>query len=214
MSGALFNPDSSLTPDQEGLLRIALSSNAANKSSPRQSMQGALADTHHPSDPGQQSSVSMANGNGLFTSPTQKTPGSGQLDSFEDSPFLDYDNLDDGNFDWDTNGDQLFGDLPGGELNDDNSELHDKRKASTDDNDEDEGSSKRREGDDKGGKKTPQKPGRKPLTGEPTTVRLPTNKLEITSNYRIHRSARHRIEQHRERSGSGKSAISKILRQR
>jgi hypothetical protein len=35
---------------------------------------------------------------------------------------------------------------------------------------EEEGSSKRREGDDKATKKQAQKPGRKPLTGEPTTV--------------------------------------------
>ena len=100
----------------------------------------------------------------MFTSPLQETPGSGQLGSFEESPFLDYE-LDDGNFDWDNSGDQLFGDLPGTESYGDG-EHHDKRKASTDDEDEEEGTSKRREGDDK----TAKKPGRKPMTGEPTSV--------------------------------------------
>lgn len=100
----------------------------------------------------------------MFTSPVQETPGSGQLGSFDESPLLDYD-LDDGNFDWDNSGDQLFGDLPGAESYGDG-EHHDKRKASMDDEDEDEGTSKRREGDGN----TAKKPGRKPLTGEPTTV--------------------------------------------
>lgn len=100
----------------------------------------------------------------MFTSPLQETPGSGQLGSFEESPFLDYE-LDDGNFDWDNSGDQLFGDLPGTESYGDG-EHHDKRKASMDDEDEEEGTSKRREGDDK----TAKKPGRKPMTGEPTSV--------------------------------------------
>ena len=98
----------------------------------------------------------------MFTSPVQETPGSGQLGNLDESPFLDYD---DGNFDWDNSGDLLFGDLPGTESYGDG-EHHDKRKASLDDEDEEEEPSKRREGDDK----TAKKPGRKPMTGEPTTV--------------------------------------------
>ena len=105
----------------------------------------------------------MANGSSMFDSPAQETPGSGQLGGFDESPFLDYE-LDDGNFDWDNSGDQLFGDLPGTDSHVEN-EHHDKRKASIDDEDE-EGTSKRREADDK----TAKKPGRKPMTGEPTTV--------------------------------------------
>lgn len=100
----------------------------------------------------------------MFTSPVQETPGSGQLGSFDESPFLDYE-LDDGNFDWDNSGDQLFGDLPGTDSYGDG-EHHDKRKASTEEEDDEEGTSKRREGDDKSAKK----PGRKPMIGEPTTV--------------------------------------------
>ena len=171
MSSAEFNPALSLDPDQEGLLRTALSSNAIKKTTPQRSIQNGSGTQRVQASPNQQSGSSMATVNGLFTSPTQKTPSSDELNSFQDSPWLDYENLDDGNFDWDTNGDQLFGELPGGDFNEDNTEQHDKRKASTDDGEEDEGSSKRREGDDKNGKKTPQKPGRKPLTGEPTTVR-------------------------------------------
>ena len=108
----------------------------------------------------------MANGAEIYTSPTQEVPGSGTLGSFDESPFLDYE-LEDGNFDWENSGDQLFGDLPGSENNDD-SEHHEKRKASIEDDDEEEGTNKRREG----GEKNAKKPGRKPLTGEPTTVSL------------------------------------------
>lgn len=169
MSGTAFGPDLSLTSDQEGLLRTALSSNTANRNSPQKASNAIPSNTRSYSDPKQQYNGAMSNGANMYTSPIQQTPGSGQLSSFDESPFLDYDNLDDGNFDWDNSGDQLFGDLPGTEYNDDG-EHHDKRKASIDDDDEEEGSSKRREGDDKSGKKAAQKPGRKPLTGEPTTV--------------------------------------------
>ena len=53
----------------------------------------------------------------------------------------------------------MIGALPGG------IERHEKRKNSEDD-DEEPGDAKRKEGEDKKGKK----PGRKPLTSEPTTV--------------------------------------------
>lgn len=165
MNGTAFGSDLSLTPSQEGLLRTALSSNNPKSSSPKSSLTPS-ADASSSSDPRRNTNAAMANGANINTSPVQQTPGSGNLSNFDESPsFLDYD-LDDGNFDWDNNGDQLFGDLPGTDFNDDH-EHHDKRKASTHDGEE-EGSSKRREGDEKGAKK----PGRKPLTGEPTTVCL------------------------------------------
>lgn len=110
----------------------------------------------------------MANGNGtnVTASPVEDTPGSALFGNggSDESPFLDYE-LEDGNFEWDNNGDQLFGDLP---EYPENGEHHDKRKASTDDDDEEEGSSKRREGDDRSTKKL----GRKPLTAEPTSVTI------------------------------------------
>ena len=166
MSGTAYGPDLTLTPDQEDLLRAALSSNNPNKSSPKISRNGTSSATRSSSDPPnlQQNTDYMANGPNMFTSPLQETPGSGQLSNFDESPLLDFE-LDDTNFDWDNSGDQLFGDLPGTELYGDG-EHHDKRKASIEDEDEEEGTSKRREGDDK----TAKKPGRKPMTGEPTTV--------------------------------------------
>ena len=156
MNETAYAPNLALSPDQEELLRKALSSNT-NKSS------SATRSRSDPTKP-QQTTDYMANGSDMFTSPVQETPGSGQLSNFDESPFLDFD-LDDGNFDWDNSGDQLFGDLPGTESYVDG-EQHDKRKASIEDEDEEEGTSKRREADDK----TAKKPGRKPMTGEPTTV--------------------------------------------
>ncbi len=155
MSGKAYAPDLSLNRDQEELLRTALSSN------PRASPRGSSLDTT--SKKATQNSSSMANGADVYPSPVQEMPGSATFESFDESPFLDQD-LDDGTFDWDNSGDQLFGDLPGDDLNDDG-EHHEKRKASIDE-DEDEGTSKRRES----GEKNAKKPGRKPLTGEPTTV--------------------------------------------
>lgn len=145
MSGTAFGPDLTLTRSQEGLLRTALSSNSTRDNA------------------SQSPYTAMPSNSRSYTNPKQLDTG------FDESPFLDYENLDDGNFDWDNSGDQLFGDLPGNEYNEEG-ELHDKRKASADEEDEEEGSSKRREGDDKSAKKSGQKPGRKPLTGEPTTV--------------------------------------------
>ena len=165
MNGTAFGPDLSLTPSQEGLLRKALSSNNPTPTPQYNAGTRPSASARSSSDPRYNANSTMANGVDIYTSPIQQTPGSGQLSNFDESPsFLDYD-LDDGNCDWDNSGDQLFGDLPGTEYNEDG-EHHDKRKAASGEDDEEEGSSKRREGNDKGAKK----PGRKPLTGEPTTV--------------------------------------------
>lgn len=91
--------------------------------------------------------------------------------SIEDSPFLDYaDN--DNNFDFDYNGadGQMIGNLPDEEQDDDDdddhNDLHDKRKSPEDDKEDNENAGKRREGEPKEAKK----PGRKPLTSEPTNV--------------------------------------------
>lgn len=96
----------------------------------------------------------------LTYTPQTTNPGSGQLDLSDDSPYLDFDP--DGEFD-DSFGygeGRMIGDLP--ELSGD---IHEKRK-SIDGDEGDEGDRKRREGDDK----TAKKPGRKPLTSEPTSV--------------------------------------------
>jgi AP-1-like transcription factor len=100
------------------------------------------------------------------TSP-QMTVMPGQFGTADDSPYLSFD-LDaegDDQFDFDSNG-PLTGDLPGDLPQPDYSELHDKRKSVGDREDDDEGGGKRRESEGGTGKK----PGRKPLTAEPTTV--------------------------------------------
>jgi AP-1-like factor len=59
----------------------------------------------------------------------------------------------------------MIGKLPG-TSSDGDADTHDKRSHPDDDGEEEEGGGKRREGDEKTGKK----PGRKPLTSEPTSV--------------------------------------------
>jgi AP-1-like factor len=106
--------------------------------------------------------------------------------SIEDSPFLDYaDN--DGNFDfdnYDADG-QMIGDLPGDdEDSDKHNDLHDKRKSPGDEKEDNENPGKRREGE----AKEPKKPGRKPLTSEPTNV----SSSGLTSCIRISLGVEHR----------------------
>ena len=108
-----------------------------------------------------------------FTESPAQAPGSGTLGGFEESPYIDYDyEFDaDGSFDYDFANDsqgQMIGNLPG-TSSDGDGDNHDKRSHPDDDGDEDEGGGKRREGDDKSSKK----PGRKPLTSEPTSVSIP-----------------------------------------
>lgn len=174
----IFGPDLSLTPSQQQLLRTALSSNrspsdhSTNRPYPTPGTSPKKPQTPRTSSnskQNQKSSPSNLNNN-MFDSPIQETPGSGNPGSagFDESPFLEFE--DDGNFDWDTNGDMMFGSLPGEEINDDN-EQHPKRKNSEDDEEEGVGDNKRHEGNEKSVKK----PGRKPLnSSEPTTVSYDT----------------------------------------
>ncbi len=168
----IFGPDLALTPDQQQLLRTVLSSNRPPNPATRQyPTPGSSPKKPHNSrsnsnlKQNQNSSPSNPNSK-MFDSPVQETPDSGNLGSagFDESPFLEFE--DDGNFDWDTNGDMMFGSLPG-EENQDENEQHPKRKNSEDDEEDGEGDNKRHEGNDKSVKK----PGRKPLnSSEPTTV--------------------------------------------
>lgn len=166
-------PDLSLTPDQHDLLMTALSSNrspAMPNSNPNSSAQNltrpATARADGTPKQGRRSLEAAMTGTDLFKSPMQESPKSGAIgsESFEDSPFLDYE-LEDGSFDWDNTGDLMIGSLPGA-THEEEGDLHDKRKSPEDEEDEEEPGHKRREGEDK----TAKKPGRKPLTGEPTTV--------------------------------------------
>lgn len=142
------NPhDFVLTPQQQSLLFAALNSN-------KQPMPGNM----------NMSPASFGN------SPSQKT----DLNAFDTSPFLDYD--------YDINGDSSFdfsfgdgsnakmiGDLPGTAGSDksgsENNETE-KRSHPEDENEDDGGDAKRQET----GEKVSKKPGRKPLTTEPTSV--------------------------------------------
>ena len=160
-----------LTPIQQSLLRNALSSNNRSSQDFSQSYSNGSMTTvkpsalHSNSIPQQiQQTRQPSQQYDIYESPTQQLVPAG-TENLEESPFLDY-SLDDGNFDWDNSG-QLIGTLPGASLEDD-ADHHDKRKArSSDDDDEDEeGGGKRREGEEK----TSKRPGRKPLTSEPTTV--------------------------------------------
>ena len=107
-----------------------------------------------------------------YSPTTLANPGSGQLGFSDDSPYLDFDpegEFDEDNFDFDSSA-RMIGDLPDDDEdnNDTINHLHDKRKSIGDNDDEEEGGGKRREGEDK----TAKKPGRKPLTSEPTSVCL------------------------------------------
>lgn len=165
-----------LNPTQEDLLLAALASNNPNPLD----MFPAKSDTTNANNANNANSRSMSNSqyqysvNALdptfFTSPQQTTPANAFNLGIEESPFIDY--LDgDTTFDFDNadNSDLMIGDLPGG-TSANNEESNEKRKSPGDDDDgDDEGGGKRRESDDKQAKK----PGRKPLTSEPTTVGSP-----------------------------------------
>jgi AP-1-like factor len=150
-----ISPNLTLSARQEQLLYAALNSN--NKSSNIDASNN-------------QSTNSFAMAPGSFTESPLQAPGSGTLNGFDDSPFIDYDyEFDaDGSFDYDFSNDsqgQMIGKLPGSS-SDGDADVHDKRSHPDDDGDEEEGGGKRREGDEK----TTKKPGRKPLTSEPTSV--------------------------------------------
>lgn len=154
-------PNFILTPQQQALLFRALTSNQPSNDSPQS--------------------------NNLSLSPTalNKSPTQANSNAIQESPFLDYDysfGPDSSGFDFDLgldNSASMIGDLPGtSQLNDKSSnnsdkgsspdnESHDKRSHPDDEDDEDkEGSAKRRESEGK----VPKKPGRKPLTNEPSSV--------------------------------------------
>ena len=167
-----FDTSLYLTPKEQNILHNALNSTPMANSH-RSNLASARSNgSRSNSSPQQLQKPAQTNlsNTDFFQSPTQQTPGSATFGNigFDDSPFLDYD-LDDGNFDWDTNGEQMIGALPGTSFDaEDDGEHHDKRKSPEDDPDEEDGGGKRREGDDKSSKK----PGRKPLTSEPTSVSL------------------------------------------
>lgn len=145
-----------LTPQQQNLLVAALSSQAQPHTSTVErpdAVKRSDSDlTTHPN-----TMPTNANGDALFVSPQ-----AAELDNLglDYTPGLDY--LDDDGFDFENAdvGGELIGPLPG-------SEGHEKRK-SREDSVGTEHDAKRQETND--GEKAQKKPGRKPLTSEPTTV--------------------------------------------
>jgi AP-1-like factor len=174
-----FNAQYNLSPNQQGLLLAALNSNNPSRNNtPKTAVQ------HNPNQPLIDSSNNMSQQfsfEGMDPTLFMNGQSSMPLGNFEtplgESPYLDFlDNNDpnyDGSFDFDlpeTEG-QMIGAMPGSE--DGSQDLHDKRKMSEDDDDDDdehENGAKRQE---TGEGKTAKKPGRKPLTSEPTSVSAP-----------------------------------------
>ncbi|OBT38570.1 hypothetical protein VE00_11131 [Pseudogymnoascus sp. WSF 3629] len=171
-------PNFILSPHQQDLLFAALNSNRTTAAD-QQNGDG-------------QTIAPAAFDNNATTSPLQ-APGSGSLANLDESPFIDYD------YDFDNEASygeydfsnlprgQMIGNLPGTSSDGDAAanESHDKRGLSDDEENDDEPDGKRREGDDK----TSKKPGRKPLTSEPTSKRKAQNRA-------AQRAFRERKEKH------------------
>ncbi|KAF2635378.1 PAP1-domain-containing protein [Massarina eburnea CBS 473.64] len=167
-----------LDPNQQDLLLAALSSNSQN---PNDLFSGI--DSTNARLNGQSFQYPVDNLDpSTFFSPHQANLGAG--DGVEESPYVDY--LDGENLDFDNgdNGDLMIGALPG-DSPAKTEEGTEKRKSPDDDEEEIEGGGKRREGEDKQAKK----PGRKPLTSEPTTKRKAQNRA-------AQRAFRERKEKH------------------
>ncbi|KAI7660577.1 hypothetical protein KC322_g17467, partial [Hortaea werneckii] len=135
---------------------------------------------HHPSLASAQPLLPTMNGdntNGLYISPQDAA-----LDNLNDDFTPDLDYFDGDNFDFDNAdlGGEMIGALPGGEGNE-------KRKSPDERDEFDETEPKRQETLD--GEKGSKKPGRKPLTSEPTTKRKAQNRA-------AQRAFRERKEKH------------------
>ena len=172
MAGQQRQGNQYLSPNQQDLLLAALNSQANGRQDPPpQAGSNEISNrSHSDSTADKQGTMNGVGVSGTFMSPTEA-----DFDDFgaDYTPDLDY--LDGNNFDFENAdlGGEMIGALPGsgGELNGDlsYSDLHEKRKNSEDSAD-DEVDAKRQ--DTQEGEKGAKKPGRKPLTSEPTTVRL------------------------------------------
>lgn len=171
-----FNSSLYLSPNQQDLLLAALTSN-----NPKQNaLSNQASKTQAKNQTQQQQQTFGMDLTQSFGTPQTFAPMSGTFDAnlnYDDSPFLDSLDADanyeygfDGSLDIDGSA-QMIGPLPGddgADLSPDggyDAETPDKRKSPSD-TPEENGENKRHEGDEK----TAKKPGRKPLTSEPTTV--------------------------------------------
>ncbi|KAF3904036.1 hypothetical protein AA313_de0208702 [Arthrobotrys entomopaga] len=156
------SPELFLSPDQRALLLAALNSNSPLTTQPRSSP----------------TAMKQSDSSESLTSPQN-----GEL-SFDNSGFTDADALADVDYSFDLSDYHL------GDFGLEGSSEHEKRKLSVDDQEDDEtdpheAEPKRREGDDK----TAKKPGRKPITNEPTSKRKAQNRA-------AQRAFRERKEKH------------------
>lgn len=153
-----YQPSLYLSPDQEDALLTALSSNTPTEKSGRQDHLDFGLDSKKPRQSLQNTQQDP------YQSPHLQDPGSGHFGFGADqSPFLDFD------LDFDAEDAQhLIGDLPSISPNGD-AEPREKRKSMDGKGEDDENGKKRRESE--GSKK----PGRKPLTAEPTSVGFPVS---------------------------------------
>ena len=163
-----FGPDFYLNPQEHSLLINALNSNMPSLNGTNGTSKGRPSSLYGLDQrPGSNPQRPQSTESPLFSPRTQQAPLSAALtdSGFEGSPFLDGE-LDDSNLDWGLGGD-LIGDLPGASASppETEGEHGDKRKSPEDGEDED-GGGKRHENE----AKTSKKPGRKPLTSEPTSV--------------------------------------------
>jgi AP-1-like transcription factor len=155
-----------LDSNQQDLLLAALNSQAGSRQNTQSQAvgSGVAGVSFAESQLSSAAKMNGADGNGVFISPTEA-----EFDNFGDyTPELDY--LDDG-FDFENAdlGGEMIGALPGGgDSTEDLSGTHEKRK--NPDGTESGGDAKRQETEN--GEKGAKKPGRKPLTSEPTTVCL------------------------------------------
>lgn len=172
---SLYGQNLYLSPEQQNLLMAALSSNnpgqqhGDNKFN-RANTDGTNDSSKHTS-PSHQSNGFEAS-TSYLESPLQDAPGSGHLGfGSDESPYLEFDP----DLDFDPQGgeEDMIGDIP--EFgNSDEHELGDKRKSIDGMDDDLENGKKRRESDDG---KSAKKPGRKPLTSEPTSVWIRSDRL-------------------------------------
>lgn len=210
-SASQFTPY--LSANQQDLLVAALNSNSNHPQ--HTTGPGPVTIKRSASDPDNNQITMDANGNQVFLSPQN-----GEMDNFDIdyTPELDYLNGDSG-FDFENAdlGGDMIGALPGRQYSSDDiyanaGDGHEKRK-SRDDYDAEEGDAKRQETQE-GEKSGAKKPGRKPLTNEPTTVSRRRSTTACPHADYDFRNAKHRTEPHNELSASARSSISKISKPR
>jgi AP-1-like factor len=161
-----------LSSNQQDLLVAALNSQSNNADTSRSTAgRGPVMIKRSASDPDNNLLTMSSNANQLFMSP-QDAAG---LDNFDYTPELDYLDGDSG-FDFENAdlGGEMIGALPGRSDSSDGvyataGDGHEKRKSRDEYGETEEGDFKRQETQE-GEKSGAKKPGRKPLTSEPTTV--------------------------------------------